>query len=100
MRKYRMVLSKNTRAADIPLYYVVMLDQDLQCLSTTEKPYESAVEAFNEIKRGIMFCNQNNPHIQTLFSVCENYSKLVPEKFVNLDIYDDAAMIQMLLSLE
>ena len=95
-----MVLSKNTRAADIPLYYVVMLAQDMQSLSTTDQPYESAVEAFNEIKRGIMFCNKNNPHIKTLFSVCENYSKIVPQKFVDLDIYDDAAMIQMLLSME
>jgi len=95
-----MVLSRNTLAADMPLYYVVMLDHDMQSLSTTAQPYESAVEAFNEIKRGIMFCNQNNPHVKTLFSVCENYSKLVPQKFVDLDIYDDTAMMQMLLSME
>jgi hypothetical protein len=95
-----MVLSKNTRAADIPLYYAVLLDHDAQCLTRTGPPYESAVDAFNHIKNSIMYTHQNHPHIRTFFSVCENYSKLVPMQFEDLDIFDDASMMQMLLSIE
>jgi hypothetical protein len=100
MKKYRMILSRNTLAADIPLYYVVMLAHDMQCLSTNYQPYESVIEAFNNIKDSIMYTNQKHPEIKTFFSVCDNYRKTVPQKFVNLDIHDDDAMMQMLLSME